>query len=159
MTATQSKDQVAELSTPVKLRDAVLGAWELASYAIEDNPGNVTTYPLGRHPVGLIMYTEDGYMSAQLMRQDRSAVDLPEPAAESPFATGYLAYSGPFRVDEATGTLHHQVTVSLFPDWLGSTQLRCSRLEGDILTLSGTNTFPNGATSTHTLLWKRAPRR
>jgi lipocalin-like protein len=152
------------LSTKVKLRDAVLGAWELVSYAIEDNPGGVTTYPLGPHPVGLIMYTEDGYMSAQLMRRDRSAVDPPEASggtltAESPFATGYLAYSGPFHVDEATGTLHHQVTVSLFPSWLGSTQLRCSRLEDDILTLSGTNTLSSGATSTHTLLWKRAPRR
>jgi hypothetical protein len=148
------------LSTLVKLRDAVLGAWELVSYAIEDNPGNVTTYPLGPHPVGLIMYTEDGYMSAQLMRRDRAAVDPGGiPAAESPFATGYLAYSGPFHVDEPTGTLHHRVTVSLFPNWLGSTQLRCSRLEGDSLTLSGTNTLPSGATSTHTLLWKRAPRR
>jgi lipocalin-like protein len=151
------------LSTKVKLRDAVLGAWELVSYTIEDSPSGDTTYPLGPHPVGLIMYTEDGYMSAQLMRPDRPAFDSLEAsggtrAAESPFATGYLAYSGPFHVDEATGALHHQVKVSLFPAWLGSTQLRCSRLEGDTLTLSGTNTFPNGATSTHTLLWQRAPR-
>jgi hypothetical protein len=152
------------LSTKVKLRDAVLGAWELVSYTIEESPSGDTTYPFGTDPVGIIMYTEDGYMSAQLMRADRSAVDSPEPseeppAPESPAATGYLAYSGPFHVDEATGTLHHKVTVSLFPSWLGSTQLRASRLEGDALTLSGTNTLPNGATSTHTLLWKRAPRR
>ena len=152
------------MSTKARLRDAVLGAWELVSYTIADSPSGETTYPLGPNPVGLIMYTEDGYMSAQLMRQDRSAVEPPEPsggtpAAESPFARGYLAYSGPFHVDEATGTLHHQVTVSLFPKWLGSTQLRCSRLEGDILTLSGTNTLANGVTSTHTLLWRRAPRR
>jgi lipocalin-like protein len=148
------------MSTDEKLRDAVVGAWELVSYTIEDSPGGDTTYPLGPNPVGLIMYTEDGYMSAQLMRPDRLATDPPgaTPAAESAFATGYLAYSGPFDVDEATGTLYHQVTVSLFPKWLGSTQLRCSHLEGDLLTLSGTNTLPNGATSTHTLLWKRAPR-
>jgi hypothetical protein len=145
------------------LHDAVLGTWELQSYTIEDSERGETTYPLGPDPVGLIMYTEDGYMSAQLMRADRSAVDSSEPseepvAPESLAATGYLAYSGPFHVDEATGTLHHKVTVSLFPSWLGSTQLRTSRLEGDVLTLSGTNTSPNGATSTHTLLWKRAPR-
>jgi Lipocalin-like domain len=151
------------MSTKIKLRDAVLGAWELVSYTIEDSPSGETTYPLGHNPVGLIMYTEDGYMSAQLMRSDRFATDPPEPpeetaAAESAFATGYLAYSGPFQVDEATGTLYHQVRVSLFPKWLGSTQLRCSHLEGDNLTLSGSNTSADGVTSTHTLLWKRAPR-
>jgi hypothetical protein len=151
------------MSTKEVLHDAVLGAWELQSYTIEDSERGEITYPLGPDPVGLIMYTEDGYMSAQLMRADRSPVDSSEPseeplAPESPAATGYLAYSGPFHVDEATGTLHHKVTVSLFPSWLGSTQLRASRLEGDVLTLSGTNTLPNGATSTHTLLWKRAPR-
>jgi hypothetical protein len=148
------------MSTKVKLRDAVLGAWELVSYTIEDSPSGDTTYPLGRHPVGLIMYTDDGYMSAQLMRPDRFTADAPEgtAAADSAFATGYLAYSGPFHVDEATGTLYHQVRVSLYPEWLGSTQLRCSHLEDDVLTLSGSNTSADGVTSTHTLHWKRAPR-
>jgi len=148
------------MSTKVKLRDAVLGAWELVSYTIEDSPSGDTTYPLGRHPVGLIMYTDDGYMSAQLMRPDRFTADAPQgtAAADSAFATGYLAYSGPFHVDEATGTLYHQVRVSLYPEWLGSTQLRCSHLEDDVLTLSGSNTSDDGVTSTHTLHWKRAPR-
>jgi hypothetical protein len=152
------------LSTNELLRDAVLGAWELLSYTIDDSEAGDTTYPLGPHPVGLIMYTEDGYMSAQLMRPDRSTVAPPPGASgrslgpESAAATGYLAYSGPFHVDETTGTLHHKVTVSVFPSWVGSTQLRDSHLEGDTLTLSGTNMSPNGATSTHTLLWKRAPR-
>ncbi|EHB56174.1 hypothetical protein MycrhDRAFT_3368 [Mycolicibacterium rhodesiae JS60] len=152
------------MSTKATLRDAILGAWELVSYTIESTPGGDKTYPLGSDPVGLIMYTEDGYMSAQLMRRDRFVTDSPTPpeaaaAAESAFATGYLAYSGPFDVDEATGTLYHQVTVSLFPQWLGSTQLRCSHLDGDVLTLSGSNTSANGVTSTHTLHWKRAPRK
>nr|WP_271209271.1 lipocalin-like domain-containing protein [Rhodococcus wratislaviensis]GLK33774.1 hypothetical protein GCM10017611_06170 [Rhodococcus wratislaviensis] len=150
------------MQTAKTLRDAVLGAWELLSYTIEDSQGSNTTYPLGPQPVGLIMYTDDGYMSAQLMRPGRSAEDPSESSegtlAAEPFATGYLAYSGPFHVDEATGTLHHKVKVSLFPYWVGSTQLRGSRLEGDILTLSGTNTSPDGATSIHTLRWKRAPR-
>jgi hypothetical protein len=107
------------------------------------------------------MYTEDGYMSAQLMRPDRSTAQPPDgtAAGRSAFATGYLAYSGPFHVDEATGALYHQVTVSLFPNWLGSTQLRCSHLEGDVLTLSGCDTSADGVTSTHILHWKRAPRR
>jgi hypothetical protein len=150
------------LPTTVKLRDAVLGTWELVSYTVEDSPGGDTTYPLGSHPVGLIMYTGDGYMSAQLMRPDRPAFDAPEPSGgtqtqNAAAVGGYLAYSGPFHVDEATGALRHEVMVSLLPNWLGTTQVRTSHLEGDTLTLSGINGSPNGSASIHTLLWKRAP--
>jgi hypothetical protein len=63
---------------------------------------------LGPDALGLIMYTTDGYMSAQLMRRDRPAFDRPEsdggtPEQSAAAAAGYLAYSGPFEVDESTG--------------------------------------------------------
>ncbi|MDT5111332.1 MAG: hypothetical protein QOE20_3222, partial [Mycobacterium sp.] len=54
-------------------RDDILGTWVLASYTAE-TAGEVTS-PLGPEPVGIIMYTPDGYMSAQLMRRDRPAYD------------------------------------------------------------------------------------
>jgi hypothetical protein len=108
------------------------------------------------------MYTGDGYMSAQIMRPDRPAYDRPETAGGTPeqaeaAATGYLAYSGPFTVDENTGVLHHQPRVSLLPNWLNLTQLRHSRLDGDHLTLSAINEAPDGAETISTLVWKRAP--
>ena len=60
------------------------------------------------------------------------------PEQRAAAAAGYVAYSGPFAVDELTGVLHHQVTVSLIPNWLNHTQLRHSTLDGDHLTLSAT---------------------
>src|ERR1700682_5188873 len=125
------------------LRDAVLGTWELVSYTAQDNHGGPIPYPLGPDALGLIMYTADSYMSAQLMRRDRPAFDRPEidggtPEQRAAAAAGCLAYSGPFTVDELTGVLHHQVTVSLIPNWLNHTQLRQSTLDGDHLTLSAT---------------------
>lgn len=71
-------------------------------------------------------------------------------------ASGYLAYSGPYSVDESTGDIHHQVTVSLLPNWLGHAQIRHSQLTGHQLTLSADTTLPNGATMLSTLLWTRA---
>ena len=50
------------------LHEAVLGTWELVSYTAQDNHGGPMTYPLGPDALGLIMYTGDGYMSAQIMR-------------------------------------------------------------------------------------------
>jgi len=144
------------------LHNDVLGTWELVSYTEGDNHGSPVTYPLGSDALGLIMYTGDGYMSAQIMRTDRPAYDRPETGGGTPeqaeaAATGYLAYSGPFTVDENTGVLHHQPRVSLLPNWLNLTQLRHSTLNGDHLTLSAITEAPDGVETISTLVWKKAP--
>ena len=144
------------------LRNAIQGTWELVSYTAQHNHGGPITYPLGPDALGLIMYTADGYMSAQLMRRDRPAFDRPESdggTAEqtAAAAAGYLAYSGPFEVEESTGVVHHNVRVSLLPNWLNGTQLRQSKLGGDHLTLSAVTAAPDGIETISTLVWKRAP--
>ena len=144
------------------LHNDVLGTWELVSYTEGDNHGGPVTYPLGPDALGLIMYTGDGYMSAQIMRPDRPAYDRPETDGGTPeqaeaAASGYLAYSGPFTVDENTGVLHHHPWVSLLPNWLNLTQLRHSNLDGDHLTLSAITEAPYGVETISTLVWKRAP--
>ena len=51
-----------------KLHDQLIGAWELVSYVEKPLNGAPPNYPMGERPMGIIMYTPDGYMSAQLMR-------------------------------------------------------------------------------------------
>ena len=109
------------------LRDQLIGAWKLVSYEERPVDGSPSFYPMSEKPMGIIMYTPDGYMSAQLMRPGRrkgSSGDMFKGALEeyADEAIGYLAYSGPFHVDEVTSTLTHSMTVSLFPGWLGQTQ-------------------------------------
>jgi hypothetical protein len=41
-----------------------------------------------------------------------------------------MAYSGPYQVDERTGAVRHYLKVSLLPNWLNSTQVRCNWLAG-----------------------------
>jgi hypothetical protein len=67
------------------LRDAVLGAWELVSFAARNETTGEDRQPLGTTPGGLILYTADGHMSARLAESDMS---------------GYVAYGGRFSVDE-----------------------------------------------------------
>jgi hypothetical protein len=79
------------------LHDDIRGGWELVSYATQDDRGGPVTFPLGPDAVGLIMYTQDGYMSAQLMRPDRPDYDQPDTAGgtdaqHAAAAAGYLAY-------------------------------------------------------------------
>jgi len=139
------------------LGDQIIGAWRLESYTARDADGAVRT-PLGPDADGFIIYTPDGYMSAQMMARGRpdyaSGAFLSGTDAElSAAAGGYLAYSGPFSVDEEAQTLSHHIAVSLFPNWLGDVQVRRARLEGDVLTLSPEN---EPGPQVQTIVWRRA---
>lgn len=144
------------------LTDEVVGAWELVSFTAEypERPGIL--YPLGADATGIIMYTPDGYMSAQIMRRNRADYDLfghdGHLGNAAAAATGYLAYSGPYTADEATRTLHHDVEVSLLPSWLNTIQIREATFDGDQLTLAAEDTLPSGQIRS-ALVWKRAPSR
>jgi hypothetical protein len=54
-----------------KLRERLIGAWTQESYVEKPVDGSAPFYPMGEKPEGIIMYTPDGYMSAQLMHLGR----------------------------------------------------------------------------------------
>ena len=53
------------------LREQLIGAWMLISCVEEPEDGSAPSHPTGEDPVGIILYTSDGYMAAQLMRRNR----------------------------------------------------------------------------------------
>jgi len=136
-------------------RESLVGAWKLQEYSIPDkeHPGE-KFYPLGKEATGFILYTPDGYVSAQIMAQGRPAyasgrlhTGTTEEMAQA--AKGYMAYSGKYEVDEETHTLTHHMGVSMNPTWLGQAQQRYAKMEGDTITITAP---ANNAV----LIWKRA---
>lgn len=101
-------------------------------------------------------------MSAQLSKADRPdfgsgdwfAGTADDYAAE---ATSYIAYSGPFHVDEEKQPLTHSMFVSLFPNWTGQTQPRRVKLEDGRLHLGTASPIrSSGKTVNSVLIWRRA---
>lgn len=144
------------------LREQLIGAWMLVSYEEKPVDGSPTNYPMGEKPQGIIMYTPDGYMSAQLSTPNRK-----------PFASGdwfkgsdddwkqegstYIAYTGEFHVDEEAKSLTHSMFISLFPNWIGQTQPRVVKVEGEYLFLHTANPIESGGKKVNSYLkWKRA---
>jgi hypothetical protein len=124
------------------LRSALIGSWRLASLETITTNGDIS-HPLGENPRGILMYTPDGYMSAQVRRED---ADM----------TGYIAYSGPFFINEDETVIEHEVAVSFDPTWLGSRQVRLVRIDGDLLYLSTEKpVLYNGQFVNAHLAWKR----
>jgi hypothetical protein len=159
--------------TDTSLREQLIGAWKLVSYVEEpiDPPlrkgygvtGDAAPdYPFGEDAQGIIMYTPDGFMSAQLSRRDRApfASDDWSKGAPEEFATAassYFAYTGPFHVDEANQTLTHTMFISLFPNWTGQTQPRVARIDGDLLIITTEGPVESrGRMVKPCLRWKRA---
>ena len=145
------------------LRQRLIGAWRLVSYVERDVDTGEEDWPLGKTPEGIIMYTPDGYMSAQLCKSGRrnfAGGDMYKASAEEYMAAGstYMAYSGPFYVDESRRLLQHEMSVSLFPNWKGQRQIRLVEIDEDVLHLATETPMRfAGGCKIASLRWKRVP--
>lgn len=134
------------------------GAWRLVSYESRKADGSVS-YPFGEDPVGYILYTQDGYMSATIMRANRpnfSSEDSKEVTAGEKAAAfdTYISYAGRYEI-MGENIIHH-AEVSLIPGWTGSEQERFWHLEGDRLSLRTPPMLQGGKLRTSYLVWERA---
>jgi hypothetical protein len=146
----------------LSLRESLIGAWELVSAIERDVETGIENNVLGERPQGFILYTPDGYMSAQLQGPARPPFeegDLLRGSPEEYRAAGssYIAYSGRFFVDEAKRSLSHEMAVSFFPNWIGQRQVRLVKVDAKRLQLStdGPQRF-KGTLKTATIHWRRA---
>lgn len=146
----------------MSLRNQLIGAWKLQSYKEIPVDGSEPFYPLGKSATGIIVYTPDGYMSAQLMGETRQAFVSGDWFNGSPEeyvneAKTYIAYSGRFFVNEETQELKHEMIVSLFPNWVGQQQPRIVSLGENILKLGpATPIMSQGRRVMSEIVWKRA---
>ncbi len=135
------------------------GVWRLISSEFRMSDGKVI-YPLGEDALGQVIFSESGYMSAQLMRQARpgfASGDQASGTAEEIKAAfqGYVAYYGPCRIDVSEKTLITDVEGSLYPNWVGSKQVRFYELSDQRLILK-TPPIPFGEGElTGVLTWER----
>ena len=105
------------------------------AHKVDDESDKV--WPMGENVQGIIMYTPDGYMSAQLLspgqkpfNQDRSG------GSEAEWATvgrRFVGYTGHFFLDEkgdeqGRPILMHHMRTSSSPSLLGDTQRRMVRI-------------------------------
>jgi hypothetical protein len=143
------------------IQNQFVGTWRLVSWENRDEDGNVS-YPMGQDAVGYIMYTEDGYMSANLMKANRptfTAGDLlggtPEEKARA--AETYIAYCGQYEIQ--TNKVIHHIKASLFPNWVGLKQERFFEFIGNNqLSLSAAPFLMSGKQRTARVLWERVSR-
>lgn len=135
------------------------GVWRLLSSEFRTSKGDVL-YPLGEDALGQAIFTESGYMSGQLMRQNRpvfAAGDQASGTDEELKAAmqGYIAYYGHCEVDVDNKTITTVVEGSLFPNWVGGEQLRYYELSDQQLILRTPPISYGDLEITGVLTWER----
>ncbi|KAF2230527.1 hypothetical protein EV356DRAFT_340901 [Viridothelium virens] len=125
------------------LRPRLVGTWRLESFVAIGAPGSSLEpwYPYGKSPSGFLVYTNDGYMSTNIVEPGQADFDWVSESHWAESAKRYTGYSGPFYITEKDGKediIKHFSEVSSLPAWIGTTQERTWEFEegGRILILS-----------------------
>jgi hypothetical protein len=132
----------------------LVGNWTLVSYDSIEPDGSIEK-PFGE-AVGRLSYDALGHMSGQVMRPDRAAIVRSDRGIHNLRAAyrGYIAYFGTYEVNERGDTVVHHVQGALNPAWVGGTQVRRLRFDGELLILEAEVERPEG-NHRHVLTWQR----
>lgn len=152
-------DQEGQATSKYK---SFIGAWNLVSWVVTDASGQLD-HPYGNKPMGQIIYTENGTMSAQLMHPGAALPDvsgLSGDAVLKKVASTFFAYYGTYSVDNAGKTVTHHVQGCISPSWVGTEQARRYRfLDKNHLELSvkieGALAEDMSASGSSVLIWER----
>lgn len=140
--------------------ELLVGIWKLSSFEFKESNGNVT-YPFGKEAKGILIYSEQGYMSVHVMRPDRPPFisgDQSKGTLEEIRTAfeGCISYYGRYEVDEDNKIVTHHVEGSLFPNWTGQSLQRYFEFQGKntlILRTTPLQIFTPGAVGV--LVWNK----
>ena len=149
-------------------RRKLIGVWELVSLQDHRPNGDVLDW-MGKKPSGTLIYTPDGRMSVQIMRDPRPSMtdslwsrdgrDLLPSASASEIRDayrGYYAYFGTWEIDERAHTVKHRIRGSLRSAEVGADYVRPYEFSGDQLLLRSAVDTASGEKQTRVITWRRA---
>jgi len=136
------------------------GTWMLDSFTAADEEGEVIEC-MGAGATGFICYSDDGWMSVQIIREDRQRYSVPDVEGGTDEQTlsaarGLFAYAGEYTVDEENAIVYHHLQFSLIPNWIGSKQKRYITKESDNILILGADPVrigPDGKKRKTRLRW------
>jgi hypothetical protein len=139
------------------LKDQLIGTWIYVSLTVKREDGSSRAPPSLQ---GALTYTADGrfhYITTRTDLPKYASNDSSRPSVDEAMAiaSGSVAYTGTYTVDESTKTIHANVETSTFPNLVGDPNQRriITSITGDQLNFTNPRT-PAGVTLE--FVWKRA---
>jgi hypothetical protein len=139
------------------LKDQLVGTWIYVSSTGKRDDGSLVPRPSLQ---GAVTYTADGRFHFITTRTDAPKLASSDPARPTPeeamaIASGSIAYTGTYTVDESTKTIHANVETSTFSNLVGAPNQRriITSITADEMKFTNPRT-PAGVTLE--FVWKRA---
>jgi Lipocalin-like domain len=139
------------------LKDQLVGTWIYVSSTGKRDDGSAVQRPSLQ---GAVTYTADGRFHFITTRTDAPKYASSDPSRPSPeeamaIASGSIAYTGTYTVDESTKTIHANVETSTFPNLVGAPNQRriVTSISAEEMKFTNPRT-PAGVTLE--FVWKRA---
>jgi hypothetical protein len=135
----------------------LVGTWKLISYEVKLENEQVI-HPFGKKVRGYLIYTEDGYMSVNIMKAERPlfvsddffSATLEEKVAA--FET-FFAYSGKYEIFQ--NKIMHYPETSFVPNWIGIGHERPFKIIGNQLLLRSNPIEKENELVTYHATWER----
>ena len=136
------------------------GSWRLERWDAVDDGGSVML-PFGERPEGILVYQPDGTMITTIAPAGRPRLSSSDPlqggsdTERRRTAETFIAYAGTWAM--SGDDVVHDVAISLYPNWVGSRQVRHVRLldDGARLELSTDPFLLHGRRAVQRLVWRR----
>ena len=138
------------------LKQQLVGTWTFVSSTTKNPDGSPAW---GSNPKGLVIFTENGRYSSQLMRSDRPKFASKNRTTGTPeenkaAVQGAISSFGTYSVDEANKTFTIRYEASSYPNLEGTEQKRPFTIAGDELRV--TNPAPSAGGPPSQIIYKRA---
>jgi Lipocalin-like domain len=147
----------SSLAQGKSLKDQLVGTWIYVSSTGKRDDGSPVPRPSLQ---GAVTYTDDGRFHFITTRTDAPKLASRDPSRPTPeeamaIASGSIAYTGTYTVDENTKTIHANVETSTFPNLVGAPNERriITSISADEMNFTNPRT-PAGVTLE--FAWKRA---
>jgi len=143
------------VSQQQSLKQQLVGTWTFVSSTTKLPDGSPAW---GTNPKGLLIFTENGYFSSQIVRSDLpkfASKNRAQGTAEENRAVvqGSITTFGTYTVDETKKTYTLKFEGSSFPNRVGTEQTRPFTIAGDELKVTNPSTTVGGSSE---IVYKRA---
>ena len=134
----------------------LVGTWRLVSVSGTTSTGERSETPYGLNPVGFLIYSEDGRVTAMMSYGGRKPISVGAGAEEQAEAfRTFLAYAGRYKL--SGDKVSHYIEISSIQNYVGKELVRRVKFQDDRITLVTPPTPVNGKVQTLELVWQRLP--
>lgn len=144
----------------VDMRMVIQGCWELVSLEARNEETGAIIYPCGKDLVGSLIYSHDGFVSANIYPKDRPqyVLDNPSQATDQELARaagGVISYCGSYSLTKEKVT--HHISGCLTPNWVGTSQERFYKFDrqGQLALYTQPMPYSDGSNQRAYLVWRR----